>query len=212
MREGVDEEVSDEEAAQKGMQYVFFSYTATDDSGSSTELTDEEKEALKTTAQNLADRVRNGEDISAVATELGYQASDATFDSESTTPNSDLIAAADALEAEGDVTDPVETDSGIYVARLTTLLDREATDQEKETIVEQRRQDQYDSLLEEWRSAAEISVNESVWNKLDFEDLGITIITSEEEDTSESSGEESTEDGTADGTEDASGTAEDSTE
>lgn len=223
MREGVDEEVSDEEAAQKGMQYVFFSYTATDDSGSSAELTDEEKEALKTTAQNLADRVRNGEDISAVATELGYQASDATFDSESTTPNSDLIAAADALEAEGDVTDPVETDSGIYVARLTTLLDREATDQEKETIVEQRRQDQYDSLLEEWRSAAEISVNESVWNKLDFEDLGITIITSEEEDRSESSGEESTEDGTADtsgtaedstadGTEDASGTAEDGTE
>ena len=106
------------------------------------------------------------------------------------------------------MTDPVETDSGIYVARLTTLLDREATDQEKETIVEQRRQDQYDSLLEEWRSAAEISVNESVWNKLDFEDLGITIITSEEEDTSESSGEESTEDGTAD----TSGTAEDSTE
>ena len=31
MREGVDENVSDEEAAQKAMKYVFFSYTTTDD-------------------------------------------------------------------------------------------------------------------------------------------------------------------------------------
>ena len=43
MREGVNEEVSDEEAAQKSMEYVYFSYTSTDESGSVTELTDEEK-------------------------------------------------------------------------------------------------------------------------------------------------------------------------
>ena len=52
MKEGVDEEVSDEEAAQKAMKYVFFSYTSTDDSGNSMELTDEEKEDLKTDAQS----------------------------------------------------------------------------------------------------------------------------------------------------------------
>ena len=100
MKEGVDEEVSDEEAAQKSMQYALFSYTTTDDSGNSTELTDEEKEALKTTAQGLVDRVRAGEDFAAVAEELGVEAQTATFDSESTSPNEDLIAAADALANE----------------------------------------------------------------------------------------------------------------
>lgn len=211
MKEGVDEEVSDEEAAQKSMQYVLFSYTTTDDSGNSTELTDEEKEELKTTAQSLADRTAAGEEFAAVAEELGAEAQTATFDSESTSPNEDLIAAADALQNEGDVTELVETDSGIYVAELTSLLDREATDAEKESIVEQRRQDQFDSLLEEWKDAIEIEVNDRVWNKVDFIDQGVTVVTPEEEtDTTEDSGTDTTTEGTesTDGTDstDTSGT------
>ncbi len=194
MREGVDGEVSDEEAAQKGMQYVYFSYTLTDDSGNSTELTDEEKENLKTSAQSLADRAKSGEDLETVAGEVGVEVQTATFDSESTTPNEELVAAADALAAEGDVTDVVETDSGLYVAKLTSLLDREATDQEKTNIIEQRKQDQYDSLLEEWRDAADIKVDEKVWKKVDFDDTGVTITTSQEE----TSGDGTTEDSSAD--------------
>lgn len=211
MKEGVDEEVSDEEAAQKSMQYVLFSYTTTDDSGNSTELTDEEKEELKTTAQSLADRTAAGEEFATVAEELGAEAQTATFDSESTSPNEDLIAAADALQNEGDVTELVETDSGIYVAELTSLLDREATDAEKESIVEQRRQDQFDSLLEEWKDAIEIEVNDRIWNKVDFIDQGVTVVTPEEEtDTTEDSGTDTTTEGTesTDGTDstDTSGT------
>ena len=183
MKEGVDEEVSDEEAAQKGMQYVFFSFTTTDDAGNSAEMTDDEKEELRAAAQDFDDQVKDGDDFESAAESAGVEVRTTTFDSESTSPDADLIAAVDALEAEGDVTDVIETDSGLYVAELTSLLDRDATDQEKENIVEQRRQDQYDSLLEEWRDAADITVNEKVWDKVDFEDQGVTIITSDEEDT-----------------------------
>ncbi|MDM8210186.1 peptidyl-prolyl cis-trans isomerase [Mediterraneibacter glycyrrhizinilyticus] len=206
MREGVDEEVSDEEAAQKAMQYVFFSYTTTDDSGNTTELTDEEKESLKTDAQSLVDRVNAGEDISTVAEELGQTAYDLTFDSESTSPNEDLIAAVDAFETEGQVTDVIEADDGLYVGRLTSLLDRDATDQKKTSIVEERRQEQYDSLLEEWRNDTDIKVDEKVWDKVDFEDTGVTIITSETEETI-------TDDGSTDDTsEGSSESADDSSE
>ena len=131
-------------------------------------------------------------------------ASDLTFDSESTSPNEDLIAAVDAFETEGETTDVIEADNGLYVGQLTSLLDREATDQEKASIVEQRRQDQYDSLLEEWRNGTDISVKEKVWNKVDFEDTGVTIITSETDDTSSDTG--STDDGSTD-----SGTSEGNT-
>ena len=182
MKEGVDEEVSDEEAAQKSMQYVYFPFTTTDDSGNSTEMTDEEKEDLRSAAQDFDDQVKDGEDFESAAESADVEVRTTTFDSESTSPDADLIAAADALEAEGDVTDVIETDSGLYVARLTSMLDRDATDQEKQNIVEQRRQDQYDSLLEDWRDAADITVNEKVWAKVDFEDQGVTIITSETED------------------------------
>ena len=209
MQEGVNEEVSDEEAAQKAMQYLFFSYTTTDEEGNSVDLSDEEKATQKTNAQSLVDRVRGGADIETVASELGVTVNTLTFDSETTSPNTDLIAAADALENEGDVTDLIETDSGIYVGRLTSLLDREATDQEKENIISERQNEQYNSLLEEWRDATEISVNDNVWDKVNFTDQGVTITTSEEAESSEdtSSADSSSTDASADDSASADGSA-----
>lgn len=45
------------------------------------------------------------------------------------------------------MTGAIESDAGVYVAKLTSLLDREATDQKKASIIEERKQEQYDSLL-----------------------------------------------------------------
>ena len=182
----VDENVSDEDAAQKSMQYLLFSYTTTDDSGESQTLSDDEKEALKTTAQAFDDRLKGGEDMETVASAAGLTAQTATFDSESTSPDKDLIAAADALTNEGDVTDIIETESGIYIAKLTSLLDREATDSKKESIVSERKQEQYDSLLEQWKKDTKIKEEKKVWKKISFEKQGVTIKTSDTSDTSDS--------------------------
>lgn len=186
MKEGVDEEVSDEEAAQKAMKYVYFSFSTTDDSGNTVDLSDEEKETLRTDAQSLADRVAEGEDITEVAEEMGLTANDLTFDDESTGPDEDLLAEVNGFTEEGESTDPIESDSGIYVGQLTSLLDRDATDQKKTSIVEERRQEQYDSLLEEWRDAVTIEVDEKVWDKIDFNNMGVTIVTPEEEENGDS--------------------------
>ena len=47
MKEGVDENVSDEDAAQKKIEYVQFSYTKKDDSGQSVQMTDDERRQKK---------------------------------------------------------------------------------------------------------------------------------------------------------------------
>ena len=166
MREGVNEEVSDEEAAQKSMEYVYFSYTSTDESGSVTELTDEEKAKAKSTAETIAERAKAGEDFAAVAAELGTEVQKTAFDAKSTSPDAALIEAANALAAEGDVTGAIESDAGVYVAKLTSLLDREATDQKKASIIEERKQEQYDSLLKKWRKETDIKVDKKVWKKV----------------------------------------------
>ena len=119
--------------------------------------------------------------MTAVAEEMGLTANDLTFDEESTGPNEDLVAEVNGFAEEGECTDPIESDLGLYVGQLTSLLDRDATDQEKNNIVEERRQEQYNSLLEEWRDAVTIEVDEKVWEKVDFNDVGVTIITPEEE-------------------------------
>ena len=121
-----------------------------------------------------------------VASAAGLTAQTATFDSESTSPDKDLIAAADALTNEGDVTDIIETESGIYIAKLTSLLDREATDSKKESIVSERKQEQYDSLLEQWKKDTKIKEEKKVWKKISFEKQGVTIKTSDTSDTSDS--------------------------
>lgn len=171
---GADTEVSDEEAAQKSMQYVFFSYTTTDEDGESVDMTDEEKAEVNSKAEAFAEGAASAEDFSAYATEQGMEANTATFDAEATSPSEDLIQAADALE-EGGVTDVIETDSGCYVAKVTSLLDREATDSEKQTIINERKEQLYSDTCEEWLDEADIKVNDSVWKKVSFNDLSVTM-------------------------------------
>lgn len=183
MKEGVNEEVSDEEAAQKSMKYVYFPYSTTDADGNTKDLTEDEKKELKKTAQTFADTLKVSEtkDIDALAQKGGYEVKTTTFDSESTAPNADLVKALDALTTEGDVTDVIESDYGIYVGKLTSLLDQEATDTEKTNIVAQRKQEQYDSLLADWRKETEITENKKVWNKIDFEKQGVTAKQSDDQ-------------------------------
>lgn len=176
MTADVDTEVSDDEAAQKAMKYVFYSYTK-DENDSTSTMSETEKTEVKKKATDFAEKLKNSDtkDIDAVANEAGMEVQTATFDSESTSPNADLVKAADALTAEGDVTDAIETDSGIYVAKVTSFLDRTATDAKKQSIVEERKKDQYDDLLKKWRKKTDINLNKRVWKKVDFQKQGVTV-------------------------------------
>lgn len=176
MTADVDTEVSDDEAAQKAMKYVFYSYTKAENDSTST-MSETEKTEAKQKANDFAEKLKNSDtkDIDAVAKEAGMEVQTATFDSESTSPNADLVKAADTLAAEGDVTDAIETDSGIYVAKVTSFLDRTATDAKKKSIVEERKQDQYDTLLKKWRKKTDIDLNKRVWKKVDFQKQGVTV-------------------------------------
>ena len=176
MTADVDTEVSDDEAAQKAMKYVFYSYTK-DENDSTSTMSEIEKTEAKQKATDFAEKLKNSDtkDIDAVANEAGMEVQTATFDSESTSPNADLVKAADALTAEGDVTDAIETDSGIYVAKVTSFLDRTATDAKKQSIVEERKQDQYDAFLKKWRKKTNIDLNKRVWKKVDFQKQGVTV-------------------------------------
>ncbi len=171
---GADTEVSDEEAAQKSMQYVSFPYTSTDDEGKSVDMTDEEKAETKEKAEAFAEAVKKESDFEAYAKDQELEAKIATFDAESKAPSEDLVKAADQLK-EGEVTGLIETDGGCYVAKVTSLLDREATDAKKESIVNERKQKLYTDTCEKLRKDAKVKVNDEVWEKISFKDVKVTI-------------------------------------
>lgn len=186
IRSEADTEVSDEEAAQKSMQYVFYSYTASEEeTGSDTEETEEtdtvDKDSIKAQAEEFAQGAASASDFEAYAEKQGVEVSTATFDSESTNPEAAVVEAADQME-EGEVSEVIETESGCYVVKLTSLLDRDATDAEKETIIEQRKSDLYTETCEGWLDEVDIDVNESVWKKVDFNQISVIIKNDESED------------------------------
>ncbi|MCI8584158.1 MAG: peptidyl-prolyl cis-trans isomerase [Dorea sp.] len=219
IRETADMEVSDEEAAQKAMKYVTFSFNKTDEEGNSTPLTDEEKEELQKEAEDFAKGAKDKDDFAAYASEKEYEAKDATFDAEETlTIPAELAEAADKLK-EGEVTGVVESTNGLYVAKVTSLFDKDATEKEKENIIAERKQEKYNEVIEGWRKDAEISVVERVWKKIDFNELSVTMFMDdsdpyaddvktddqidedEDKDAEEDTGEEPVEEGESDGTE-----------
>ena len=60
-------------------------------------------------------------------------------------------------------------------------MDREATDAEKQSIINQRKNDRFTEIYEGWQKAAKVEVDEKVWEKVDFVSQGVTMKEAEEE-------------------------------
>ena len=158
MVKDVDKNVSDEEAAQKSMQYVFFTFTKTAEDGTSTTIDDSAKKELKEKATKFQEGAKSQADFAAYAKASGYEATTKTFDAKDTAPSEDLIKAVDKLKA-GEMTGVIETPSGYYVAKVISLLDRAATDAEKKTIIAERENKKYEELVDKFVKDAKIDVN-----------------------------------------------------
>lgn len=175
-----DTEVSDEEAAQKSMQYVLFRYESSEEDAGDAELTDNEKAEIKDQAESFLKGAKEAEDFSAYAAEQGLEASTATFDKDSTSPAAELIEAADKLE-EGETTGVIETDNGCYVGKVTSLFDQAATDSKKQSIITERKSQLYTDTCDQWLTEADIQVNDHVWKKIRFNDMSVTMKVQEQD-------------------------------
>lgn len=176
MVKDVDKNVSDEEAAQKSMQYVFFTFTKTAEDGTATTIDDNAKKALKEKATKFQEGAKSQADFAAYAKSNGYEATTKTFDGKDTAPSEDLIKVVDKLKV-GEMTGVVETQSGYYVAKVTSLLDRKATDEEKKTIIAERENKKYEELVDKFIKDAKIDVNKSEWKKINFSKQRVTLKT-----------------------------------
>lgn len=182
MTADVDRNISDEEAAQKALQYVEFSKTKTDENGSTVKMTDDEIADVKKEAETfLAEAKASGSgSLEAYVKTKEKTSSKLTFDSETTTLGESVIKVADALE-ENAFADVLETDSAFYVIQLTSKFDKDATEAEKENMIAQRESEKYTEIFEPWNKAAEMKVNKDVMAKISLDKLGVTMKANEEE-------------------------------
>jgi foldase protein PrsA len=168
----VDTDITDEEARQASIQYVYFSVDdTTEEDGSKTPLTEEEKADIKADAQTVIDKVKQGEEMEAVAEELGYTANTTLVGKDS---SQDAFEEAALALQDGEVSDIVETDSGYVVMKCLTALDREATDEAKEEMIETERTEKFSLIYRDWKEATDITVDEKLWAKVKIEYRGVT--------------------------------------
>ncbi|HJD39694.1 MAG TPA: peptidyl-prolyl cis-trans isomerase [Candidatus Blautia stercoripullorum] len=209
----VDTNVEDAEAAQSKITYCRFDISDTqNEDGTTTPLTDEEKQEKKDEAQALLDKLLASPDpasadMDALAKEVNedLNAVDNTFGDDDTLLDDKLKEAAKTLQDGQVYGEVVEGENAYFVVRMDSVLDREATDAEKENIVSERQQDAYNDLLDQWKDDADITVNNREWDKVTLTDNEqYTIKQPETEDTTEDSSTDA-----GDTTEDSTDTQED---
>lgn len=186
----IDTNVTDEEAAQKTITYVRSSTNGTtDDDGNTVDLTDEELAAKKDVLNQIRDEAGADGDLDAAAENHDLSAVTTSYGADDENLNADVKAAADTL-SDGEYADIIEGDNAYYLVRMDSTFDREATDNHKEVILNQREQDAYTAWVDSLKENATITTNDDALAKLTFE----RVFTQKTADTTDASGDAAAED------------------
>jgi foldase protein PrsA len=164
-----DTDVSDEEANMRGYTYVRASITGYYDSDYNyISYTEDEIAAMNTEFESMATAAaENPENLESIAESLGYTATTDAYNADSSL-DEDVMAALDAL-GEGEVSGVIETDSYLYLVRLDSETDEDATEQNRQSIIEDRQSNFYTDTISGWQEDDGWTVNEKVLAKIKFE-------------------------------------------
>ncbi|MCD7885220.1 MAG: hypothetical protein LUI87_16195 [Lachnospiraceae bacterium] len=185
-----DEETDTEEASEEETEIE--TETETEDP----EVVAAMEEAYAKAEQIIA-LVQDGTDLEEAAQSIDEDLSvnEITFGSDSTSVVEGLITSTEGLDDDTLVEYPVEASSGYYVVRVVNAFDEEATEEEKESIIEERISDAIDELYTEWEEDADISTDEDVYATITF-DFNLSLYEEETETDTEEASEEAAEDET----------------
>lgn len=140
-----------------------------------------EKKETRETAQSVIDAVLGGETLedAVKAVDENKSVTDYSYGADEDTLNENLKNVADTLSDGEIAAEPVEGENGFYVVQMVSTFDREATDQKKEEIINDRKQELLNSVLEGWATDS-FDIDEKVWDTVTFDDI-ITLKSTEAE-------------------------------
>lgn len=207
VKEAADAEVTDDECWQRTFSYVLFDTSASqDEDGVVQEKTDDELVELKAQAKQLAN-ASSSEDFDAIADELGVTASTYSYtkgEEEDDSLDMSVIEAAEAL-TEGAISDVIDVEgTGYYVLRLDADHDEEASETERQTLIEEKQSDFYNTTLEGWKADVTWNAVDKQLDKITFTnhytEPEATEETTEDTSATDTSAEETTDDTTSEET------------
>lgn len=183
--EEADVTVSDEDARQMKANYVVFQVDA--DASSS------EKAKAKKQATKLMNEAKKTKSLAQSAKASELEVKEATYGNNNEDIPSEIIKASMELK-KNEITEPIETEYGYYVIQCMSYEDKDATKTAKEEILAEKQEEYVSATITKWVKAAEITVDEELWNTIKF--VNNPTMQSTTETTTEESTTENTESST----------------
>jgi len=165
------------ETEQSTISYVRFSTEGTTGSdGTETPMSDADKAAAKKNAEDLAaagaaNYETKAEELSGEVKSFSYTKADSTFEGMILPEN--VINESKSLK-EGEISKAIEGTDGYYVVRMDKLLDEEATENKKNTLVSSARSDHYNEVVDGWKDSYTFTLDEKLWEKQSLQDVAFT--------------------------------------
>ena len=95
------------------------------------------------------------------------QTTTGAYASDDSTLDTSVKKALDDLK-EGETSDVIETDSALYIVRLDSETDKDATEKNRQNIIDKRKSDHYNEVLEGWQKKDGWKVNKKNVAKISF--------------------------------------------
>lgn len=172
MVKDTDTNVSDDEARQTTISRVVFSTTTTDDKGATVEMSAEEKQEAFSKAQAALAELQGGKDIAEIAKAQEYTNTSETFSAGESEEGKKFEKLLATLK-DGDIVPTVqECDNGYVIAKLEAYTDAEATENHRQTLIEERQQNKFTEVYDGWTAELEKewsygeNVNQELWAEL----------------------------------------------
>ena len=162
-------ELSEEEIHREGICYVLISTTGLrDEEGNLTPFSEEEIERRTQAAMEVCQAARESGDLKAAAEAEGLTPIESSMgrSNEGDGQEPRMLDAARMLKV-GEISDPVWTEEGWFLVQRVNDYDPEGTAYWREKLTALAKEEEYERILEGWRSEAEIVVNQEVLDQVD---------------------------------------------
>lgn len=161
----VDTKISDDEAKQITIQHMLIKTKKTKD-GKEVDMTEQEKAKAKKKAEKLLKEAKKTKDFKKLA-EKNTEDSQVEYTFGKGKMVKEFEEAAFKMK-KGEVSDIVETEYGYHILYCVSDYDKEATDKQKETLVQEKQNKAFQEKVEEWKKNYKIQVNDKIWDQVKF--------------------------------------------
>lgn len=180
-----DTEVSDEEANMRAYSMISIATDSyIDDSYKQVNYTEEEAAEIKADAEQMAEALKENPNMEEVAEEYGYSVTTGTYDADDSKLDENVKTALDGLK-EGEISDLITTDTKLYIVRIDSETDADATEKNRQSIIEERQSTLYSEVLAGWQEDDGWTVKDKVLAKIVFSNRFTQVEETETEDATE---------------------------